>query len=646
MSQIDLRFNEQLHLSHPIDLIFDGDIGQVQDNVLSLDASIGAPSFNARVISQRSLIVDAQIAGPTLTVKLQVSQQLTLRASINAPTCEVMLSYDAAVYRGMNNHMQSRWQVADGIKSDTQDRTQTPIKQRVFTQDRLQAASVINAQVSIAVTSGMSLNMVQSAIWHDGITLDMSASDGFKCLQKVPLSCDLVWQLGDVVQSNSVSLFRDRLRLPRPSTIARWASGELMQVSRQSYAGIATPRLMSRATIWQVTTRPTHGKYVKPIDPPKPDTDYKPLTRLLFKDLLIFSTHLIFGDAQTVPNATKIIPVRRSYIVINNVQLRRVDGNHVLPDVSLSMSINMDAWTWAFSASMPAYCLALIEPSSQGEPVLLEANINGAGYLLLAENIQRDRSFGKSSITVSGRGQSAMLADPYSPLLSFRNTMERSAQQLMQDVLQINGVSLGWNVDWHIEDWLVPVGAWSHQGSYMSACTTIASAAGAFIQPDALTKTLRVRHRVPVKPWEMNGTLPDLELPSSVVVKESVAWYDKPAYNAIYLSGSTSGGVLGQVKRSGSAGDVVAPMIVDALMTSEIVVRQRGIAELAKAGRGAVLSLSLPVLADVGIIEPGTLVRYVASSDASSELMGTVTAVSVNAQNATVRQTIEMQTYG
>ncbi|GAC1369737.1 MAG: hypothetical protein NVSMB36_19260 [Escherichia coli] len=327
--------------------------------------------------------------------------------------------------------------------------------------------------------------------------------------------------------------------------------------------------------------------------------------------------------------------------MLNDISLKRVEGNHVLPDVSLNIHIDMDSWTWGFSASMPATALPLIEPGMSGDPVMLEASINGSNYLLLAESIQRDRVFGKSSISVTGRGQSAMLTDPYSPVLSFNNDKDRTAQQLMSDALTINGVSLGWAIDWRIDDWLVPAGAWSHQGTYMSAVTAIASAAGAFIQPDPVNKILRVRPRYPAKPWEWHSAVPDLELPSAAISKESVSWTNKPDYNAVYISGTTAGGILGLVKRTGSAGDVLAPMVTDALITNAIAARQRGIALLSDVGRSATYSLSLPVLAETDVINPGTLVRYVDNA----AIIGVVKGVSVSASALTTRQTIEVQTY-
>ena len=48
------------------------------------------------------------------------------------------------------------------------------------------------------------------------------------------------------------------------------------------------------------------------------------------------------------------------------------------------------------------------------------------------------------------------------------------------------------------------------------------------------------------------------------VARESLRWLEKPAYNRVFVSGQDVG-VLGQVTRAGTAGDVLAPMVVDPL---------------------------------------------------------------------------------
>ena len=101
-------------------------------------------------------------------------------------------------------------------------------------------------------------------------------------------------------------------------------------------------------------------------------------------------------------------------------------------------------------------------------------------------------------------------------------------------------------------------------------------------------------------------------------------------------------GVLGQVTRAGTAGDVLAPMVVDALITDVVAARQRGIALLADTGPQIEVSLRLPVLAETGIIEPGAFVEY---QDGSVTRLGIVRSTQVEAGMPEVWQTLGVQSH-
>ena len=136
--------------------------------------------------------------------------------------------------------------------------------------------------------------------------------------------------------------------------------------------------------------------------------------------------------------------------------------------------------------------------------VELLANVNGTTFAVLAENISRERSFGQTSIRLTGRGKNSALAGPYAPVMTFTNSQARTARQLMDDVLTINGVPMGWNLDWGLTDWNVPAGVFSHQGTWIEALGVIAGAAGGYLLPHPRDQTIRVRHRYPVAPWELS----------------------------------------------------------------------------------------------------------------------------------------------
>ncbi len=225
--------------------------------------------------------------------------------------------------------------------------------------------------------------------------------------------------------------------------------------------------------------------------------------------------------------------------------------------------------------------------------------------------------------------------------MTFSNTEGRSARQLMDDVLTVNGIPLGWAVDWGLTDWNVPAGAFAQQGSWIDALTAIAGAAGGYLIPHPAAQSIRVRHRYPVAPWEWSTVTPDFVLPVDAVARESLRWLEKPAYNRVFVSGQDVG-VLGQVTRAGTAGDVLAPMVVDSLITEAAAARQRGIAVLADTGHQLEVSLRLPVLAETGIIEPGAFVEY---QDGSVTRLGIVRATQVEAGMPEVWQTLGVQAY-
>lgn len=342
-----------------------------------------------------------------------------------------------------------------------------------------------------------------------------------------------------------------------------------------------------------------------------------------------------------IPEPLVVVPLRSVYVQVNATSLRRVSDGLPLPALSISMSLDADSWVWSFNASLPASELPNVE-GVEGEPVELEASINGESFRLLVERITRERTFGKAAIQISGRGKLALLDAPYAPVMNFGNTDPRTVQQLMNDVLTLNGVSLGWLVNFEPEDWLVPANVFSHRGTYISALNDIAAAAGAYVQPHASGNELFIRSRYPVAPWKWaTDVYPDFELPSAPVTRESIEWIDKPRYNRVYVSG-IGAGVQGRVTRAGTAGDLLAPAVTHALITAAAGARQRGIVELAQTGRMANTTLRLPVLDETGIITPGKFVKYV---DGTSTRIGIVRAVSVEVGMPQVWQSIQLETH-
>ena len=85
-------------------------------------------------------------------------------------------------------------------------------------------------------------------------------------------------------------------------------------------------------------------------------------------------------------------------------------------------------------------------------------------------------------------------------------------------------------------------------------------------------------------------------------------------------------GVEVNVKRQGTAGDVPVGTVVDALITDVDAGTERGRIEIARTGDRIEQGLAMPVLAPVGVLLPGTLLR------ATGQWTGLVTGVAITVQ--------------
>ena len=456
-----------------------------------------------------------------------------------------------------------------------------------------------------------------------------------------------VFQNATLLRGTTRFAHQDGDRSKRAGRLALWQSARPLRQRQGTDFQSASRRPVGWRGRYQDAMRPPPGISVWIVpEPPEPPRCYTPNGHLLFAALGPTSAHLLFFcENHIVPPPADgepvVVPVRRVYFVINNVTLHRLPDGLPVPVFNLSLSLDAASWAWGFDALLPAAAESLVAPGSNGGPVELVASVNGTPFRVLAESISRERVFGDASIRISGRGRNAVLAAPYAPVMNFQQPQARTAQQLMDDVLTLNGIPLGWSIDWGLTDWNVPAGVFTKQGTWMEALVAIASAAGGYLIPHPSDQSIRVRHRYPSATWEWNTVTPDFVLPVDAVARESLRWLEKPAYNRVFVSGQDVG-VLGQVTRAGTAGDLLAPMVVDALVTEAAAARQRGIAVLADTGQQIEVSLRLPVLAETGIIEPGAFVEY---QDGSVTRLGIVRSTQVEAGMPEVWQTLGVQSH-
>ncbi len=262
------------------------------------------------------------------------------------------------------------------------------------------------------------------------------------------------------------------------------------------------------------------------------------------------------------------IPVLRTYIVIHDISLTRLEDGYEIDAERLSVGANADAWTWQFSATLRGKeALDAVVPDSQGQPVTLVAAIDGHTWYLVVEDWTEDREFGKRSVAVTGRGLPAELAQPYLLADSGVTSSDMTVQQLMAAHLPLGS---GWSLSFAAgtPDWLVPAGAWSWSSQTpIAAIHAAAQEMGLVVVPGMADRSLTIQPRYPVLPWDYDTSAPDLIVPESAILKLQRRQAVATQANAVYVHGGEVGGVLARVIRNLSAGDRVAATQSSSLIT-------------------------------------------------------------------------------
>lgn len=308
-----------------------------------------------------------------------------------------------------------------------------------------------------------------------------------------------------------------------------------------------------------------------------------------------------------VPPVTwPVAPRLEAYVNMNTALLKRVSDNAPVEIHRMELAADIDSWCWSFTARVPEASLALVMPLA--EPVEVEAEINGYKWVVLVEGWTESAGFGRREYTIRGRSASAMLADPYAPVISGSNTLAATARQLAEEQL----LNTGWTIDWAVVDWLVSAGALSYSNSQaLKIIQRIVETPGGRVLCHRTAKQLLTLPRLHSLPWTWAAATPDLGISEYVVRRLSREYVPTPACNAVFVSGESQG-VLTKVFRAGTAGDIVAAMVTDALITDVDPAREMGRMIIGRGGKWSREGLELflsPAGSLPGLLEIGQLIE-------------------------------------
>jgi len=549
--------------------------------------------------------------------------------------------YDSAVFRPLVGRAAASWQVARQIEGGAAAKHQSAQRAHVGRVSAWQTAAPASFSTATAWQDSSRARAAAAARYQTARQLEAGTGIRHQEAVRARTVAAARWQEAQRLAPTPVGVrYQEAERLLR-GVRASWQEAQRLQAKHADRFGPALQLDVGSVSRWQAAMYPLPGGSI--IVPPVDEPCYEPSAHLIFRERPQYSAALVFScERHIVPPGTVVVPVLEVYTVQNSISLVRLDSGEALEALAFSMSLDASSWTWRWSATLPAAAWPVIRRGIHAAPVDILATVNGVPYRLAATDCSRDRRFADGKVSVQGKGRAAGLDAPYAPILNHAAAGTRSAAQLLDLALTLNGVNIGWGIDFRLTDWAVPGGTWAFKGSHIGAVLDIASAAGAIVQPHATEATLRVLPRYPAAPWYWSTLGPDFVLPAAAVEVEGIQPLTKPDYNRVFVAGTTKDGVMGQATRSGTAGDSVADMVTHPLITHSDAVMQRGLSILSDTGAQANVSLSLQVRPETGVIHPGSLVQY---EEGAETFLGLVRSVAVNWQRPVLRQSITLETH-
>ncbi len=627
--------------------------------VESFSANGAAPDPFAQIAFAEALefAVDASPAGASATISFSLPVELAVLANAALPDARILFGVDAVVWRGVTSTACTGWKHGINHRHRLASSYQQPTKNRTLTAAPWQRGTRLGRQSCAGHGEATRLRARFCGGWAHGDDVLTAWRLGHEYGVPVHQQRDTGWvEGGDILfaqRDSWIVLYRDARparrnpwqparRLPSVSWCHDWQPGVWSirpycsgwQEGRDVY-GWGKDRYTP--PVIPVPPDPWEGCYIPPPGGAVPLHLWQSLAAIDPLDVrLNFVCERSWGG-----NSLVIIPILKVYLTMDTASLCLLPlctNVHVL---SMTISTDADSWAWSFSAELPATELAKVSPVN-GDPAEVRATINGVTWEFVVEEISRSREFGKATLSIRGRSRTAYLAAPYAAQQTWNPAVDTLAYQLAQDALPY-----GYGLDWTLgmdayNEWLVTAGAWSFAGTPLEAVLDIASAVEAVVQSHKTDEHLIVLSRYPVAPWTWGAATPDYAIPLDVVRQEGMEWTEKPKYNRVFVSGETQG-LVAQVTRALSAGDVVAPMAVHKALTHQYAAHERGLSILANTGRQALVSMETALIPSLGldVILPGKLVQI--GDTGEGNWRGLVRGVEITAGRPKVTQKIEVE---
>ena len=305
------------------------------------------------------------------------------------------------------------------------------------------------------------------------------------------------------------------------------------------------------------------------------------------------------------------IPSIGVIFVTNSVSLTRSDDGRDIKLLGFSVGIDSNSYAWSFSATVPLSELSKVDTAHE-QRIGVDFTCNGNLWRFVLDSCDDSISFGESSLTIKGKSRAMLLAHPYATQRGFKFDTAMSARQIADAELNRNGVASGFTLDWQlagVNGWNVPANTYSYTGKTpINSLQWIAEAAGGFINADMSADILHVLAHYPIPSWEWAAQTPSINLTQSLITSRSRGRVNKPGYNGVTLYGENDNGIGALIKRTGTSGGYQPPMVTSDLMTDTAAAISRGKMILSDTGDIGNIGISMPLVSDIGVLKPSTLI--------------------------------------
>ncbi|WP_432460789.1 hypothetical protein [Agarivorans sp. QJM3NY_25] len=412
-------------------------------------------------------------------------------------------------------------------------------------------------------------------------------------------------------------------------------------LKRHSFAGHGASNHKHWRAYFEQAEGPLHGTrpITQPPTEPVPEPEYFPLN---FIQLRLAQAQLEFHPIEL-----------DAYIIMNQISCYAElsdDSLVALHPSNVAISLDIDGFSWELSGNLQGDAVVPYLRQSSATPAQLILEINGWQWRFIVRDFRRVRSQTGNQYQFKANSLSQYLGSPYAQTSSGSVTTAINAWQLAEQ--QLNPLGFGLSRDELSPDWLLATASYQWRDKLpIEVLAEIAKASGAIFCPDPMTKIIAVQPRYRVSPW-LWGELADEEcdhvIDEDLLVTESAENQTSQQINTVIIAG-TNYGVVTEVVKAGSAGDVSAGEVSDPLAQSHQVNAERARNLMADSGEIELLGLKLPLSQPEQfseLIKPGQLCRI---KSANGQQTGLCIHNKISAESITQvwqSPTLEIHYYG